>query len=111
MLVSAFVKALNKALKLARKLSQMHQDTLGDHRLKDVDPRKKNTCQHGDFTLKEPDMSESYIGLWKVEYLHGYDVTYRHVVQNTRYMFPVRHVKIYAKTHEQAFKAASLYRN
>ena len=67
-------------------------------------------CQPGDFTLKEPEMSEPHIGPWKVEYLHGYDVTYRHVVQDTRYMFPLRHVKIFAKTHEQAFKAATLER-
>jgi hypothetical protein len=115
---SAYVKELDKDLKLIRELSQKYQDNLVAHRLKDVDPTKQNTYQPGDFVLRELDRSQPhnkigppYTGPWKVEYQKGNDVTCRHVVEDTVHTFQVRNVKIFAGTQEQAFKAALLDRN
>ena len=108
---SAYIKALDKDLRLIRELSQKYQDTLVAHRLKDADRQKQNIYQPGDFVLPHNKIGPPYTGPWKVDNQNGNDVTCRHVVEDTVHTFQVRHVKISAGTYEQAFEAALLDRN
>ena len=75
-LVSAYVKALDKAVKLVRKLSQKHQDTLVDNRLKDVVLRKKNTHKPDDIVLRELDQFELHDEIGPCTRLLGKSNTY-----------------------------------